>query len=102
MQFAHETLQKQAFSGPEDEKEKLKTLAKIILSSKILSPYKDHFADLIATILLETKDIPKALTIHSIPGEDLSKSFLADGFLLEKAFSLGSPNLPWNTPLSVL
>jgi len=68
-------------------------IAKTTLSSKILSQYKDFFAEMCVNAVLRLKKSGNldAIKIIKKRGGTLSDSFLDDGFILEKSIGVHQP-----------
>ena len=93
---AREILLKIAFNNSENKEQFRKDLFKIAktsLSSKLVTHEKDFFANIVVDAVLRFKTNPNLEHIKIIKkhGGCLKDSFLADGLLLEKEISIGSP-----------
>lgn len=89
-------------------REDLMNVARTTLSSKILTQDKEHFANLAVDAVMRLGDAPSLESIHILkkPGGDLTKSFLDEGFILDKKIGVGQPKriedakiLVANTPM---
>eukprot|EP00158_Paraphelidium_tribonemae_P002461 Partr_v1_DN25388_c0_g1_i1_m21983 putative t-complex protein 1 len=82
-------------NGMDKEKFRLDLLniARTTLSSKVLSEHKDYFATLAVDAVLRLKGSTNLENIQIIKkaGGQLSDSFLAEGFILDKKFGVGCP-----------
>eukprot|EP01066_Platyproteum_vivax_P010499 Platyproteum_vivax@DN4701_c0_g1_i1.p1 len=81
----------------------LLSIARTTLSSKLLSFEKEHFAQLAVDAVLRLKGTPNLDLIQVIkkPGAILSKSYLVDGFILEKRIGVGQPKKVTNCKVLV-
>ncbi|ESO01981.1 hypothetical protein HELRODRAFT_94341 [Helobdella robusta] len=80
-------------SDPVKFREDLMNIARTTLSSKILTQYKDHFANLAVDAVLRLKGKPNLDAIQIIKklGGGLRDSFLDEGFLLDKKVGINQP-----------
>jgi len=94
--------------NPEQFKEDLMNIARTTLSSKILQGKKDHFSKLCveAVLKLKGKTDLQAIQIIKRLGNNLSDSYLEQGFLLDKRIGINMPKrvenariLICNTPM---
>lgn len=74
-------------------REDLMNIARTTLSSKILTQYKDHFANLAVDAILRLKGHRGLDAIHIIKksGGGLRDSYLDEGFLLDKKIGVNQP-----------
>lgn len=108
---AIEKLRSIAIECPEDLaklKEDLIKVAMTTLSSKLLFHEKEYFARLAVDAVLRlksnSKDSPANLDLIKIikkPGASLRDSFLDEGFILEKAISVGCPKRKENPQIMI-
>jgi len=79
--------------SPEAFKEDLINIARTTLSSKILAAHKDHFAKLAVDAVLRLKGSTDLSSIQIIKkiGSSLDKSYLDEGFILDKRIGIGQP-----------
>ena len=80
-------------SNKEQLYQDLINIAKTTLSSKLVTHEKEFFAKMVVDAVLRLGDTPSLDLIKVIktPGGTLQDSFLAEGFILEKAISVGCP-----------
>jgi len=80
-------------SDPELFKKDLINIARTTLSSKVLSQYRDFFAELAVSAVLRLKNHLNLENIHMIKktGASLKESYLESGFILEKKIGVGQP-----------
>ncbi|XP_049851202.1 T-complex protein 1 subunit beta-like [Schistocerca gregaria] len=96
-QVAHEALEASAKDNskdPERFKRDLMNIARTTLSSKVLGgTYKEMFAEMAVQAVMRLNGSTDLEMIHVIkkPGESLAKSFLDEGFILEKKIGVGQP-----------
>ena len=78
-------------------------IAKTTLSSKLVTHEKDFFAKMVVDAVLRLGDTPSLDLIKVIkkPGGTLKDSFLAEGFILEKAISVGCPKEKTNPKILI-
>jgi len=92
---ALKTLDEIAFENNDQEifKGYLLNIAKTTLSSKLMTQQKEAFAKIAVDAVLRLKGNNDLALIKIIKkqGNSLNDSFLADGFILEKAISVGCP-----------
>lgn len=93
---AHVALEKSALDHGDDAakfREDLMNIARTTLSSKILTQYKDHFANLAVTAVLRLKGTGNLDSIQVIKklGGGLQDSYLDEGFLLDKKVGVNQP-----------
>lgn len=93
---AREALEKVARDNSKNAaqfKEDLINIARTTLSSKILASHKDHFAKLAVDAVLRLKGSTDLSSIQIIKkiGSALEKSYLEDGFILDKKIGVGQP-----------
>lgn len=74
-------------------REDLMNIARTTLSSKILTQYRDHFANLAVEAVLRLKGSGNldAIQVIKIAGGGLQDSYLDEGFLLEKKIGVHQP-----------
>lgn len=80
-------------SEPEKFKEDLLNIARTTLSSKLLTQYKDYFAQLAVDAVLRLRGSGNLEAIQIIKklGAGLEDSYLEEGFLLEKKVGVNQP-----------
>ena len=90
------TLKAISKKGSDDEslfREELLKIARTVISSKLLTYEKEHFAELAVNAVLRLGSSSNLSSIQIIKklGGSLKDSFLDLGFLLEKEISFGCP-----------
>jgi T-complex protein 1 subunit beta len=90
-------------SDPVAFKEDLLNIARVTLSSKVLSQARDHFAHVAVDAVLRLKGSTNLDHIQIIkkPGGSLADSWLEDGFILEKKLGVGQPKRIENAKILV-
>jgi T-complex protein 1 subunit beta len=88
---------------PQKFREDLYNIACTTLSSKILTAYKDHFANLAVDAVLRLKGSTnlEAIQIIKIQGGALQDSYLDSGFILKKKMGVGQPKTVKNARILV-
>ncbi len=92
--------------GSEDEaafREELLKIARTVISSKLLTYEKEHFAQLAVNAVLRLGNSGNLNSIQIIKklGGSLKDSFLDNGFLLEKEISYGCPTRKENPKILI-
>lgn len=79
--------------NPEIFYREILNVAKTTLNSKIISPFREHFARIVVKAILKLKGSTNINTIKIIKkcGGSLKDSFLEDGFILEKKSGVNQP-----------
>jgi T-complex protein 1 subunit beta len=100
------TLKAISKKGSEDEasfREELVKIARTVISSKLLTYEKEHFAQLAVNAVLRLGSSSNLNSIQIIKklGGSLKDSFLDNGFLLEKEISFGCPTRKENPKILV-
>lgn len=95
-----------AKKGSEDEnafREELLKIARTVISSKLLTYEKEHFAQLAVNAVLRLGNSTNLDSIQIIKklGGSLKESFLDNGFLLEKEISYGCPTRKENPKILI-
>lgn len=90
-------------SDPAAFKEDLLNIARVTLSSKVLSQARDHFANISVDAVLRLHGSTNLDHIQIIkkPGGSLSDSWLEEGFILEKKLGVGQPKRIENAKILV-
>lgn len=100
------TLKNIAKKGSDDEasfREELLKIARTVISSKLLTYEKEHFAQLAVNAVLRLGSSSNLDSIQIIKklGGSLKDSFLDSGFLLEKEISYGCPTRKENPKILI-
>lgn len=103
---ALEILRANSFDNSENEaqfKEDLMNVARTTISSKLLTYEKEHFAKLAVEAVLRLKGSGNLELIQVIKriGASLKRSYLDEGFILEKTISVGCPRVKENPRILV-
>lgn len=90
-------------NNEEQFRKDLINVARTTLSSKILAPVKDHFAELSVNAMLRlggSTDLGNIQIVKKVGGK-LENSYLEDGFILDKKIGVGQPKRIENAKILV-